>query len=541
MRDEIVKVLAMELKGKLKKEEINSLVEIPPSDDMGDYAFPCFSLAKIEKKSPLLIAENLKEKLKLPNGFSNADAKAGYVNFFVDKKILAENTLKEAGKFKKEKREKVLLEHTSINPNASPHVGRARNSFIGDSLKRILEFKGHNVETHYYVNDVSKQIAMLALVFKSGDKFEDLLKRYVDVSKKIKKDKKIEKRVFDLLNKFEKGDKKVVSLFKKIVDTAIKGQNKIFSGAGIDFDFFDYESKFMETSRKLLKEFEKTGKLFEDKEGRLVLNQEGVGLEKKMKAPVLVLTRGDKTGLYVLRDFAYTIDKMKKGKNIIVLGEDQKLYFEQLKQGLILLGKKAPEVVHYSFVLLKDSGKMSTRKGDVVLLENFLEKAEEKAKKEIIKRGTKGDAKKVAIAAVKYAMLRNDNNKSVIFDLDESLRFEGNTGPYLLYSYARASSIVRKAKSKKPMKILDLKDEEVRLLKKVASFSDVVNRSYETKSPNLIANYSYEIASLFNEFYHCCPVLGNEEEGFRLKLVEAFRVTLKKSLDLLGIDVLEEM
>ena len=176
-----------------------------------------------------------------------------------------------------------------------------------------------------------------------------------------------------------------------------------------------------------------------------------------------------------------------------------------------------------------------------VLLEDFLKKVYDKAKKEIGKRETKGDAKKVAIAAVKYSMLKNDNNKGIVFDLNESLRFEGDTGPYLLYSYARASSIIRKVKSKKKIKIIDLKNEEVRLLKKLAGFEDVVENAYENLAPNLIANYCYELASLFNEFYHGCPVLGSEEEGFRLKLVDAFRIVMKKGLGLLGIDVLEEM
>ena len=550
MKEIVVKLLLKQVK--LKKQEIEKLVEVPPQDELGDFAFPCFSLAKIEKKNPLEIAKDLTEKLRkagLGKEVSGVEAAGGYVNFFVDKKLLSMGVLKNAGKFGgwkgkksgKEKKEKIILEHTSVNPNASPHVGRARNALIGDFVKRILEFKGHKVETHYYVNDVSKQIAMLALVFKASDKFKDLLKKYVSISRKIKENPKIEKKIFDLLNKFEQWDGKTRKLFKKIVDVAVKGQKEVFSSMGINYDYFDYESDYIKAGRKFLEELKKTGKLFEDKEGRMVLDQKGAGLERKMKCPVLVLTRSDKTGLYVLRDIAYTIAKLKKGKNIIVLGEDQKLYFEQLSHALKLLGKKTPKVVHYSFVLLKGVGKMATRKGDVVLLEDFLKKVYDKAKKEIGKRETKGDAKKVAIAAVKYSMLKNDNNKGIVFDLNESLRFEGDTGPYLLYSYARASSIIRKVKSKKKIKIIDLKNEEVRLLKKLAGFEDVVENAYENLAPNLIANYCYELASLFNEFYHGCPVLGSEEEGFRLKLVDAFRIVMKKGLGLLGIDVLEEM
>ena len=401
----------LEKETKLKKEEILSLIETPPNPEMGDYAFPCFKLAGIMKKNPVEIAKELAKKIKPGKEIEEVKATGPYLNFFVNKKILAEQVLEiKEGYGKGKGKEKILLEHTSVNPNASPHVGRARNSIIGDSIKRILEFKGHKVETHYYVNDVSKQIAMLALNFKPKDTFDNLLKKYVDISKKIKDNPKLEKSVFQLLNKFEKKDKDTEKLFKKIVETAVVGQREIFSSMGINFDYFDYESKYLEASRNILRELEKTGKLFKDEEGRMVLNQAGMGLDKMMKCPVLVLTRNDGTGLYPLRDIAYTIDKCKCGRNIIVLGEDQKLYFEQLKQALILLKKPYPEVVHYSFVLLKDVGKMATRSGEVVLLEEFISEATKKAEKAIKEKKTRGDAKKVGIGAIKYAMLRNKNN-----------------------------------------------------------------------------------------------------------------------------------
>jgi len=274
-----------------------------------------------------------------------------------------------------------------------------------------------------------------------------------------------------------------------------------------------------------------------------------------MKTPVLVLTRNDGTGLYPLRDIAYTIDKGKKGRNIIVLGEDQKLYFEQISEALKLLNKPCPEVVHYSFVLLKGGGKMATRKGELVLLEEFLEYALIKAKQRMQTQGKnerkkplgfvgkpKGDPEKVAIAAVKYAMLRNENNKSITFDLDESLRFEGDTGPYLQYSYARASSIIKKAKSKKQLiKINNLTTSEIALIKKIDLFPGIVQQAGKSMNPSLIANYSHELSQSFNEFYHNCKVVGDKCEGFRLKLVDSFRITLKNSLHLLGIEVMDKM
>ena len=268
-----------------------------------------------------------------------------------------------------------------------------------------------------------------------------------------------------------------------------------------------------------------------------------------MKAPYFVLARSNKTGLYGLRDIAYTIDKMKKGRNIIVLGEDQKLYFEQIKEALNLLGEKAPEVVHYSFVLIqteKGAKKMSTRRGELVLLEDFLKETTLRAQEEIKKRKTKGDAKKIAIAAIKYSMLRNDNDKNIIFSWDKSMNFEGDSGPYLKYSYARASSIIKKAKKQRKKELKfdipeELEQEEIELVKQIEKFTSIVESAEKNLSPSIIAHYSFELSQAFNTFYHNCPVLKNKEEAFRLKLVEAFRITLKNSLYLLGIEVMEEM
>ncbi len=554
MKEAIAKLLAKELAGRLKEEEILASLETPANAELGDIAFPCFKLAPALKKNPAEIAKQLQKKIGLCNGVEKAEAKGPYLNFFISKKLLAEQVLRINESFGRQKNGgKILLEHTSTNPNASPHVGRARNSVIGDSIYRILTFLGNSVERHYYINDVSKQVAMLALYFNKKDSFESMLKKYVEASKKIKDNPKLEQKVFGLLHKFEHKDPATTKLFEKIVETAVKGQKKIFSAIGIDFDYFDYESRYMASGHEILKELDKTGKLFKDREGRLVLDQKGTGLEWKMKSPVLVLTRSDGTGLYVLRDLAYTIDKCKKGRNILVLGEDQKLYFEQLKQALIVLKKPCPEVVHYSYVLLKDAGKMSTRSGEVVLLEEFVSEAVKKAKKEIAARKTKGDAMKIGVGAIKYAMLRNDNDKNITFDWQQALNFEGDSGPYLQYSYARANSILKKAektkntgKARKNEKAeakipAKLNDKELGLIKKMLEFPAMVQDAAKQFSPSVIANYSFSLAQAFNEFYHDCKVIGSDEEAFRLRLVEAFRITIKNALYLLGIEVMEEM
>lgn len=556
----------------LREDEIEMVLETPPNLELGDYAFPCFILSKKLKKSPDEIAKELAEKLDKPiKEIEKIEAKGPYLNFFINKQKLAEHIININSSFGKQKQnEKIVLEHTSVNPNASPHLGRARNSIIGDSIYRILSFLGNKVERHYYVNDVGKQIAMLALVFKERDNFNSLLERYIQITKKIEKNPELEKKVFELLKKFEHKDRPTIKLFNKIVDVAIKGQQRVFSSIGIEFDYFDYESKYIEHGKKILNDLEKTGKLFKDRENRFVLDLKDTPLTRKLKSPVMVLTRSDGTGLYVLRDLAYTIEKCKKGRNILVLGEDHKVYSEELIEILKLLKKPYPEVVHYSFVLLKGIGKMSTRKGEVVLLEEFLDHARKKAELAIktrenlsdirfswpkkserffMERKTKGDAMKVAIAAVKYSMLRNENNKNIIFDLNQSLNFEGNTGPYLQYSYSRASSIIKKSKLNKNKIKLDSKikvpetltSHEILLLSEISKFPETVELASKFMKPSIIANYSYELAKTFNEFYHYCKAIGDKNEAFRLKLIDSFRTTLKNSLWLLGIEVMEEM
>ena len=548
-KQEIIKVLKKET----KQKEIN--LEIPPKPEMGDYAFPCFPLAKVYNKNPVEIAEELAKKIPLSGVVNKIEIKGPYLNFFVNKEGLSSSILKEIVKDKDYgslglgKGKKILVEHTSINPNASPHVGRARNALIGDSVVRVLKFEDYNVETHYFVNDIGKQIAMLVLGAegKKNITFDDLLKIYVKINKKVEEKPELEKKVFELLSKLEKGDKIVKNRFKKIVEICVKGQTKIFSELNIKYDRFDYESDYLWSKKTddILKKLEKTGKLFTDEEGRKVLNQEGYNLA--MKNAVLVLTRADGTSLYPLRDLAYHIDK-KKGDNILILGEDQKLYHQQITAALDLLKFKAPRAVHYSFVLLQE-GKMSTRKGTLVLLEDFMKEALDKAKKEIKERHgdvKEENAKKIAYGAIKYAILKVSAEKNVTFNWEQALNFEGDSGPYLQYAYARICSIFKKHGKKVDTDVdysLLTSESEVELIKLLGKFPETVKNATEQLKPHLISNYIYTLSSSFSLFYSACPVLKAEDnvKKARLVLIDCVRKVLGSGLELLGIDVLEKM
>ncbi|MBI2660861.1 arginine--tRNA ligase [Candidatus Woesearchaeota archaeon] len=521
-----------EIIGLLKKEtkQDNILIEIPPNPEMGDYAFPCFPLAKVYKKSPNEIAFELAQKIKKSTSIKEIKATGPYLNFFINRDKLADDTLLEVLKKKGKygslsigKGKKMLLEHTSINPNASPHVGRARNAFIGDSIKRILEFQDYRVETHYFVNDVGKQIAMLVLGAegKKSITFGNLLDTYIKINEKVEQNPELEKEILALLSQLEKGDSKVKQKFKKIVGTCIAGQTKLFSELGIKYDKFDYESEFLwsKKTQETLRRLEKTGKLFIDGYNRWVLDQKGYGLG--VEVPVLVLTRNDGTSLYPLRDITYAIEMVEKGNYIVVLGEDQKLYNEQVNCALKELELLQRHPVYYSFVLLKE-GKMSTRKGNVVLLEDFMTEAVKKANSEIKKRHNKTNdraAKTIGYGAIKFGILKVSPEKSVVFDWEQALSFEGETAPYIQYAYARIQSILSKHKKS-------------------------INRNAdEEHRPHLIANYAYVLAQELNEYYHMHQILKAEKKVMdaRLLLITAVAQVIKNSLGLLGIDVMEKM
>ena len=542
----------------LKKETNleNVVIEVPPNPEMGDYAFPCFVLAKEWKKSPSEVALELSRRFSPGKLLSEAKAIGPYLNFFVNRGMIAQDTIKEILKQKDKygssntgKGRKIFLEHTSINPNASPHVGRARNAMIGDSIGRILKFQGYRVETHYFVNDVGKQIAMLVLGAEGRKKvdFGDLLKVYIEINRKIEENPELEKTVLGLLSLLEKGDKKIRKKFERIVKTCIDGQVKIFSELGINYDVFDYESKYLwsKKTEETLKRLEKTGKLFIDGFNRWVLDQKGYSLG--MDVPVFVLTRGDGTSLYPLRDIAYAIEMTSKGSYVVVLGEDQKLYNEQINAALKELEILARKTVYYSFVLLKE-GKMSTRKGNLVLLEDFMKEALNKAGEELKKRHNKIDIKAariIAYGAVKYGILKVSPEKNVIFDWEHALSFEGETSPYIQYAYARISSILKKNRKtglKADLSLLKEK-EEAELVKALSVFPETVSKAAEELRPHLVAAYLYSLAQKFNEYYHVHQVLKAEQKvrEARLLLIGAVRQALKNGLGLLGISVLEKM
>ena len=553
MKEKIASLISKEIK--LDEKEIEKVLEVPPSPELGDFSFPCFTLAKNLRKNPLEIASELTERFrkKLPSEISGVDFKGAYVNFFIDKKVLAKNVLKNVGKkgfgVVGKNNGKIVIDMSSPNIAKPFGIGHLRSTIIGNSIAKICEANGFDVVKINYLGDWGTQFGKIIFGYKKWGDAKKLLKDPIKHLNEIyvkANDEKYEEESRLEFKKLESKDKENLELWEKFRKLSLEEFNKIYELLGIKFDLIDGESNYNSKMDEIVEELKKK-KLVKKDDGALVvdLTSECLG--------VSLIQKSDGTSLYTTRDLALAISRYNKYKfkrGIYEVGSEQKLHFKQLFIILKKMGYSwSKDLVHvaHGLYLDKDGKKFSTRKGKTVFMKDVLDEVFEKAKKNLsLRDGIKGPeldkrARSIGIAAIFYGDLSSSRESNVVFDIDRFLKFEGDTGPYLLYSYARASSIVRKVKKKGAVKILDLKDEEISLLKKISHFEDIVKKAYDELAPNLIANYSFELAKSFNEFYHACPVVGSIEEPFRLALVDAFMVKMKKSLDLLGIDVLEEM
>ncbi|MCX8066145.1 MAG: arginine--tRNA ligase [Candidatus Hydrogenedentes bacterium] len=561
---EDLKTTIIERFPEISEEEVN--ISSPPDLRFGDIAVPLFVLAKKLGVSFSGIGEKIIGVIRDLSYIDRAELVGGYLNLFLKRNLYARETLIEIFSKKEKygsvglgKEKKALIEHTSINPNASPHVGRARNAMIGDSLSRLLKFEGYDTEVHYYVNDMGRQIGLLVLIADEleGLDFNGILDAYVKANRRAEEDEEFAKRGYDLLAKMEEGDEETRKKFYRVTELCLQGQLEVLKRLGVEYNCFDRESSFLhsEELEKVLNVLREKGALFVDEEGRLTVDLSKLGYSQE-EGRYFVLRRANGSSMYGYRDLAYTIYKGKRGSdvNLIVLGEDHKLYAQQLELILKSAGYSSPECVFYSYILLKE-GKMSTRQGNVVLLSDFLDKASELALQkvkqqcvELSENEQKLIAEKIAVSAIRFAVLKVSPTKNVVFDYDSALSFEGDTGPYLQYGCARIKSILRKYGKDIGDEIgedFSIKtDDEWIVVRRLSEFPEVVVNSLVQRNPAIVANYALELVRRFTTFYHNCPVLQAEEEALkysRLQLCKATLQTLENALSLLGIPVLERM
>ena len=530
------------------------LAEAP--EGRGDRAFACFSHAKARGISPKELAERLEAEVKAEKRSMIKDCRAegGYLNFFVDESLLAEKLFRAVRELGDDfgrgerKEEKVLLEHTSANPTGPLHVGRARNPIIGDTLARILRFDGYEVKTEYYVDDAGMQVAMLAWGVKNFETGEEkkgdhrLVKCYQQAAKLKEEDPRVEEEIRNLLRRYESGDEDAAREIESAYKQVLSGIIESLEGISVHVDSFVHESKFLRNG-DVERVIEMLRPYAQEKEGALCIDLKPYGIDD-----LFFLTRADGTTLYATRDIAYHLDKFSRCDIAInILGEDHKLESKSLSVALSLMGQKVPEVIFYAFISLPE-GKMSTRKERVVYLDDLVEEAVARAREEVLKR--RGDleeedvsriSRAIGAGAVRYNIVKVQAGKQIKFRWEEALSLEGNSAPFLQYSYARAKSILRKAGEHGLPEALRI-DGERGLLKSIAEFPSTVDEASKQRAPHMLAEYLLTLASEFNLFYKNCPVLnaGVEREQ-RLLLVEAFAQTMRNGLGLLGVEPLEEM
>jgi len=533
----------------------------------GDIAFPCFPLAKKLRKAPDAIAKDIASRMKPHGMIERVESSGGYVNFHVSFDKLADWAIKDALLEKKNygsgepKNTKILLEHTSVNPTGPIHVGRARNPIIGDTLARILRLAGYPVTTEFYVNDVGRQVVVMAWGVKhlkldaeperDKDDYRYVL-FYQQANRLLEEKPEVVSEIDQMLYKLEHGDPEVVKLAKDTCETVLKALMESLHRINIFLDGFTFESKFVQDGSvdKVIEELKKS-EYAREEDGAYHLELESFGISGRETK--WVFTRADGTSLYTTRDLAYHMNKFTRTDVAInVLGEDQKLGMQELAAALSIMGvDRKPEIVYYAFVSLPE-GRMSTRKGRVVNLDDLIDETVELAYEEVNKRRAdlsedrkREIARVVGIGALRYNIARIQPEKQIVFKWEDALNFEGSSAPFVQYAHARACSILAKAGAWD--RNFDSRhltsDQEKRLTKLIASFPSVIADCADHRRPHVLAAFAQDLASEFNQFYRYIPVLKAEgpARDARLALVEASRWTLRNTLDCLGVEAPEEM
>ncbi len=559
----------------MDKDKVYSLIEIPPQLDMGDYAFPCFTLAKELHKAPPMIAADIASDPSLTTGALTVKNVGPYVNFYVDREVLAQEVITEIisagdnyGTDDIGGGRNVIVEYSSPNIAKPFHVGHAFTTILGNSIANIYTKLGYNVIRFNHLGDYGTQFGKLITAYRlwgdeaamENDAITELTRIYVKFHDEAKKDPSLEDTARDNFRKLEEGCEEEVALWKRFRELSLAVFEKTYQRMGVKFDNYNGESFYSSRIPAVVDLLRDKGLLTES-EGAQVVMLEDEGL------PPCIILKSDGTTIYASRDLAAAIYRHENYdfyKNIYVVGLPQQLHFRQVFAVLKKAGFDfADDCVHVGFGLLKfkDGSAFSTREGNIVLLDDLLNKTVEKTE-EIIRKNAeeRGDdmtedeikdiAEKVGIGAVIYTYLKSGREKDILFDWDDMLDFEGDTAPYLIYTYARIKSILRKAEglglsasSGESLKLL-AGDEEYAVIRSLSDFKDSVRRAATSYEPFIVAKQVALIARNFNRFYNNSSILNADNEDIkraRLALCVAVADTLKSGLGLLGINVVEKM
>jgi len=562
-KEEVVNLLRSQIQ-ELNEEEISSLIEVPPSYEMGDYAFPVFRLAKVYRKAPAVIAEELVAKLGNSSYFEKIENKGPYINFFINKGKLMEITLEEI----KRKQNKygssdmgngktVIVEFSSPNIAKPFHIGHIRSTVIGNALYKIFSFLGFNTVAINHLGDYGTQFGMLISAIKKWGNMEEiekdpinqLLKLYVRYNAEAEEDESLMDEARYWFKELEDGNQEAYKLWEWIREISLKEFHKVYDMLNIKFDSYAGESFYSDKMPAVIEEL-KEKNLLKESNGAYVVDLEEYGM------PPAIIIKSDGSTLYTTRDIAAAFYRKKTYdfyKNIYVVGAQQNLHFKSWFKIIELMGHEwAKDLVHVNFgtVSLED-GTLSTRKGRVVFLEDVLNTAIKNTLDIINERNPNLEnkeevAKQVGIGAVIFQELFNQRIKDYVFSWDRTLSFDGETGPYVQYTHARISSLLDRGQFNLDDEVnynLLSTDEEINIIRLLYNFPKVIIDAMEKYEPYLITRHIVEIAKAFNKFYNTSPIIVEDLElkKARLMLSYATKIVIKTGLGLLGIEAPERM
>ncbi|WP_279096662.1 arginine--tRNA ligase [Lactobacillus taiwanensis] len=542
----------------LPKEKISMLIERPKNAKMGDYAFPAFALAKIEHKNPALIAKDIAEKISDDN-FTSIQAVGPYVNFAIDHAKLVNATLNDVLTEKDHFGDQKLGEGNVPIDMSSPNIakpmsmGHLRSTVIGNSIAKTLEKVGYTPIKINYLGDYGTQFGKLITAYRLWGNEEDVKKDpinnlfhyYVKFHEEAEKDPKLEDEGRAAFKKLENGDEEEIKLWKWFREVSLQEFNRIYKELGVTFDSYNGEAFFNDKMQPVVDELKEKG-LLEESRGAQVVN---LGEDEN---PALIL-KSDGSSLYMTRDLAAALYRKKKYDfvmSLYVAGGEQTGHFKQLKQVLKKMGYDWSDNIHHiPFGLITQGGKkLSTRKGNVVFLDQVLKDAVSLAEQQIEEKNPNLSNKEqvahdVGVGAVVFHDLKNDRMDNFDFDLEEVVRFEGDTGPYVQYTNARAQSILRKANKEISMDNLSLNDDwSFAVAKALADFPAIVEKASEKFEPSIIAKYALDLSKKFNKYYANVRILDEDDQlNARLALVRATSIVLTEALRLLGVNAPKEM
>lgn len=542
-------------------ETIYSLLEKPKSSEMGDIAFPAFSLAKVERKAPQAIATDIVEKLDTTR-FEKVVATGPYVNFFLDKDAISHQVLTDViaekdqyGQLNIGQGRNVTIDMSSPNIAKPFSVGHLRSTVIGDALANIHGKLGFNPIRINHLGDWGKQFGMLIVAYKlwgdktavEADPISELLKLYVRINAEAEEKPELDEEARQWFKKLEDGDQEALELWQWFRDESLVEFNRIYEKLDVHFDSFNGEAFYNDKMDEGIQILEEKGLLQESK-GAQIVDLESYNL------PPALIRKTDGATLYITRDIATAMYRKRTYdfvKSIYVVGQEQINHFKQLKAVLKEMGFDwSDDMTHVTFGLVtKDKKKLSTRKGNIILLEPTLDEAILRALSQIEAKNPNLENKEevahaVGVGAVKFFDLKTDRDNGYDFDLEAMVSFEGETGPYVQYAYARIQSILRKANfvpsTENNYKLADAESWEI--IKHIQNFSTVVERAGDTFDPSLIAKYAINLAQAFNKYYAHTRILDESpERDSRLALAYTTGVVLKEALRLLGVKAPEKM